>query len=409
MHRPIIKRNFKFVQTMNNLLINRELLSTINNIFRYFSVLTLTGPRQSGKTTLCRKLFGELPYYNLEDAATLAAIQLDPKAFLTKHNEGMIIDEAQRFPEIFSYLQVLVDEQRMSGDTSSRYIITGSSNFTLMQQISQSMAGRTALLTLLPLSTQEINQLDSACNADLRILRGGYPAVWTTDDEGRYFLLSNYYTTYVERDLRSMINIKDLSQFHTFIRLCAGRIGTECNASTLAVEVGVSTPTIQSWLSILEASYIIYRLQPYYANIGKRLTKTPKIYFYDTGLAAWLMGIRTEEQLAIHPLRGNLFENMVINDFYKHFYNKGERAELYFYRDKSQREVDLLLSSPDGRLDAFEIKSGKTFRTDYFDGLEYIQQILGKKLLSTTVLYDGDQELKQQFNAYYRYENAFNF
>lgn len=409
MHRPIIKHNFKFVQTMNNLLINRELLSTINNIFRYFSVLTLTGPRQSGKTTLCRKLFGELPYYNLEDAATLAAIQLDPKAFLTKHNEGMIIDEAQRFPEIFSYLQVLVDEQRMSGDTSSRYIITGSSNFTLMQQISQSMAGRTALLTLLPLSTQEINQLDRACNADLRILRGGYPAVWTTDDEGRYFLLSNYYTTYVERDLRSMINIKDLSQFHTFIRLCAGRIGTECNASALAVEVGVSTPTIQSWLSILEASYIIYRLQPYYANIGKRLTKTPKIYFYDTGLAAWLMGIRTEEQLAIHPLRGNLFENMVINDFYKHFYNKGERAELYFYRDKSQREVDLLLSSPDGRLDAFEIKSGKTFRTDYFDGLEYIQQTLGKKLLSTTVLYDGEQELKQQFNAYYRYENAFKF
>ena len=321
----------------------------------------------------------------------------------------MIIDEAQRFPEIFSYLQVLVDEQRMSGDTSSRYIITGSSNFTLMQQISQSMAGRTALLTLLPLSTQEINQLDCACNADLRILRGGYPAVWTTDDEGRYFLLSNYYTTYVERDLRSMINIKDLSQFHTFIRLCAGRIGTECNASALAVEVGVSTPTIQSWLSILEASYIIYRLQPYYANIGKRLTKTPKIYFYDTGLAAWLMGIRTEEQLAIHPLRGNLFENMVINDFYKHFYNKGERAELYFYRDKSQREVDLLLSNPDGRLDAFEIKSGKTFRTDYFDGLEYIQQTLGKKLLSTTVLYDGEQELKQQFNAYYRYENAFKF
>ena len=392
---------------MNNVLINRELLSAINNVFRYFSVLTLTGPRQSGKTTLCRKLFGELPYYNLEDAATLAAIQQDPKAFLTKHNEGMILDEAQRFPEVFSYLQVMVDEQRMAGDTSRRYIITGSANFALMQQVSQSMAGRTALLTLLPLSTQEINQVDASCTTDLRILRGGYPAVWSTDDGGRNILLSNYYTTYVERDLRSMINIKDLSQFHTFIRLCAGRIGSECNASSLAVEVGVSVPTIQSWLSILEASYVIYRLQPYYANIGKRLTKSPKIYFYDTGLAAWLLGIRSEEQLELHPLRGNLFENMVINDFYKHFYNLGERAELYFYRDKSQREVDLLLSNPDGTLRAFEIKSGKTFRTDYFDGLEYLQKTIGDKLQSTAVLYDGDQELQQQYNAYCRYENAF--
>ena len=392
---------------MNNMLINRDLLSTINNVVRYFSVLTLTGPRQSGKTTLCRKLFGELPYYNLEDAATLAAIQQDPKAFLTKHNEGMILDEAQRFPEVFSYLQVMVDEQRMAGDSSRRYIITGSANFALMQQVSQSMAGRTALLTLLPLSTQEINQVDASCTTDLRILRGGYPAVWSTDDGGRNILLSNYYTTYVERDLRSMINIKDLSQFHTFIRLCAGRIGSECNASSLAVEVGVSVPTIQSWLSILEASYVIYRLQPYYANIGKRLTKSPKIYFYDTGLASWLLGIRTEEQLALHPLRGNLFENMVINDFYKHFYNQGERAELYFYRDKTQREVDLLLSNPDGTLRAFEIKSGKTFRTDYFDGLEYLHKTIGDKLQSTAVLYDGDQELQQQYNAYCRYENAF--
>lgn len=392
---------------MNNVLINRDLLSAINNVFRYFSVLTLTGPRQSGKTTLCRKLFGELPYYNLEDAATLAAIQQDPKAFLTKHNEGMILDEAQRFPEVFSYLQVMVDEQRMAGDTSRRYIITGSANFALMQQVSQSMAGRTALLTLLPLSTQEINQVDASYNTDLHILRGGYPAIWSTDDGGRNILLSNYYTTYVERDLRSMINIKDLSLFHTFIRLCAGRIGSECNASSLAVEVGVSVPTIQSWLSILEASYVIYRLQPYYANIGKRLTKSPKIYFYDTGLAAWLLGIRSEEQLALHPMRGNLFENMVINDFYKHFYNQGERAELYFYRDKSQREVDLLLSNPDGTLRAYEIKSGKTFRADYFAGLEYLQKTLGDKLQSTTVLYDGDQELQQQYNAYCRYENAF--
>lgn len=390
---------------MDNLLIKRDLLDAIVRAFRYFPVLTLTGPRQSGKTTLCRRIFAELPYYNLEDAATLASVQHDPKAFLIRHSEGMIIDEAQRFPEIFSYLQVLVDEQRMQGDTYSRYIVTGSANFALMQQAAQSMAGRTAILTLLPLSTEEIKRKLPECSTDMRILRGGYPAVWTADDEGRTMLLSNYYTTYVERDLRSMINIKDLSQFHTFIRLCAGRIGTECSASALAVEVGVSVPTIQSWLSILEASYVIYRLQPYYANIGKRLVKTPKLYFYDTGLAAWLMGIRTEEQMAIHPLRGNLFENMVINDRIKHYLNQGERADLYFYRDQGQHEVDLLHVLPDGNIKAYEIKSGKTFRTDYFDGLHYLQKVLKERLVSTCVVYDGDQESRQSYDAYINYLN----
>ncbi len=392
---------------MNNQLIERDLLQSIKKAFRYFSVLTLTGPRQSGKTTLCRKLFAELPYYNLEDAATLAAMQQDPKAFLNKHREGMIIDEAQRFPEVFSYLQVQVDEQRMADSAEQqKYIVTGSANFTLMQQAAQSMAGRTAVLTLLPLSTQEINRIAPTCTTDMRILRGGYPAIWKTDDEGRDILLGNYYTTYVERDLRNMINIKDLSQFHTFIRLCAGRIGSECSASSLAVEVGVSVPTIQSWLSILEASYVVYRLHPYYANIGKRLTKTPKLYFYDTGLAAWLMGIRTEEQLAIHPLRGNLFENMVINDFYKRGYNCGERVELYFYRDQGQHEVDLLQVAADGKICAYEIKSGKTFRTDYFDGLHYLQKVLGDRLSGTCVLYDGEQELHQQYDAYCHYTHC---
>ena len=390
---------------MDNILIDRQLLSSIKNIFQYFSVLTLTGPRQSGKTTLCRKLFAELPYYNFEDASTLSAVKYDPKAFLTKHKEGMIIDEAQRFPEIFSYLQVLVDEQNFAETEKKKFIVTGSANFALMQQASQSMAGRTAILTLLPLSSQEISNVFPEATTNLRILNGGYPAIWKADDEGRNLLLSNYYTTYVERDLRSMINIKDLTQFNTFIRLCAGRIGSECNASTLAVEVGVSVPTIQSWFSILEASYIIYRLSPYHSNIGKRLVKTPKLYFYDTGLASWLMGIRSEEQLAIHPLRGNLFENMVINDFYKHFYNHGERADLYFYRDQGQHEVDLLQLLPDGTLNAYEIKSGKTFRTDYFDGLHYLQKVLGDKLVSTAVLYDGSEEQIQQIDSYCNYRN----
>ena len=325
-----------------------------------------------------------------------------------KHDDGMIIDEAQRFPEIFSYLQVLVDEQNFNEGKRRRYIVTGSANFSLMQKATQSMAGRTAVMTLLPLSTQEINSEFPDVDTDTRILRGGYPAIWNTDEKGRNLMFSNYYTTYVERDLRSLINIKDLTQFNTFIRLCAGRIGSECNASALSVEVGVSVPTIQSWLSILEASYIIYRLHPYHANIGKRLTKTPKLYFYDTGLAAWLMGIRSEEQLSLHPQRGNLFENMIINDFQKYFYNKSERADLFFYRDKGQREVDLLQVNPDGKINAYEIKSSKTYRPDFFEGMHYLQNLLKERIASTTLLYDGDQDFIQQYDSFCNYRNLQN-
>lgn len=403
--RADLKLNFKFYTHLSNLLIDRDLLGTINNIFRYFSVLTLTGPRQSGKTTLCRKLFASLPYYNLEDVATLDAIKSDPKAFLLRDAQGMILDEAQRFPEIFSYLQVLTDEQRMYGDAQSKYVVTGSANFSLLRNATQSMAGRTAVLTLLPLSNQEINNAFATADTNTRIFKGGYPAVWKVDDAGRNLLLGNYYTTYIERDLRSMINIKDLSQFHTFIRLCAGRIGSECNTSALAVETGVSVPTIQSWLSILEASYVVYRLQPYFANIGKRLTKTPKMYFYDTGLASWLMGIKSVEQLSIHPLRGALFENMVVNDFMKGVLNKGERPELYFYRDARQHEVDLLHVDSLGRMNAYEIKSGQTFRSDYFSGLHYLEEVMGDKLNHTCVIYDGELEQQKQKEAYCNYKN----
>lgn len=403
--RADLKLNFKFYTHLSNLLIERDLLGIINNIFRYFSVLTLTGPRQSGKTTLCRKLFASLPYYNLEDVATLDAIKSDPKAFLLRDAQGMILDEAQRFPEIFSYLQVLTDEQRMNGDVRSKYVVTGSANFSLLRNATQSMAGRTAVLTLLPLSNQEINTVFATADTDTRIFKGGYPAVWKVDDAGRNLLLGNYYTTYIERDLRSMINIKDLSQFHTFIRLCAGRIGSECNTSALAVETGVSVPTIQSWLSILEASYVVYRLQPYFANIGKRLTKTPKMYFYDTGLASWLMGIKSVEQLSFHPLRGALFENMVVNDFMKSALNKGERPELYFYRDARQHEVDLLQVDALGRMNAYEIKSGQTFRSDYFNGLHYLEGVMGDKLNHTCVIYDGELEQQKQKEAYCNFKN----
>lgn len=390
---------------MSKLFINRDLGSYIERAFDYFSVVTILGPRQSGKTTMCRNLFASLHYVNLEDAATLAEVQQDPKAFLAKWQEGMIIDEAQRFPSIFSYLQVLVDEDRIQGIDSRRFVVTGSANFALIQSITQSMAGRTAIVTLLPLSTNEIKAYCSQFTTDERIVRGGYPALWINDIAGRDLILSNYYTTYVERDLRQLIQIKDLLQFNTFMRLCAGRVGTEFNASSLSVAVGVSVPTIQSWLSVLEASYIIYPLRPYYANIKKRLVKTPKLYFYDTGLASWLLGIHTPEQLAMHPLRGSLFENMVINDFVKSHYNQLKTPNMYYYRDAQQHEVDLLSLNEDARFAAYEIKAGQTYRPEFLDGLHYLQNLFPSDVVSTQVIYDGEQTNPSLIDGFVNYKN----
>lgn len=401
---PNLNYNFKFVQSMNNLLINRTMASSIDEIFRYLPVITLTGPRQSGKTTLCRKVFSELPYANLEDASTLAEVRLDPKAFLAKYPQGVIIDEAQNYPEIFSYLQVAVDEDRMTGG-KRRFIVTGSNNFSLMQQITQSMAGRTAVMRLLPLSTEEIISEYPEAKTSEMLLCGGYPAIWANGLERRHVLLSNYYTTYIERDVRSLVNLKDLQSFQMFIRLAAGRIGQEFNASALSVEVGVSAPTIKNWISVLCASYVVYLLQPYYANIGKRLTKSPKLYFYDTGLASFLLGINTVEQLNVHPLRGNLFENMVVNDMLKQGVNRGRSESLYFYRDKSQHEVDILRLLPDNRIEAYEVKSAMTFNADYFKHLRYLQSLFGERISRTAVIYDGNQENYQPIDGYFNFRN----
>ena len=392
---------------MNKSLIKRTLEVAINNVFRYLPIVTLTGPRQSGKTTLCRELFPQLPYANMEDISTLAEVQSDPKAFLGKYPQGVIIDEAQNFPEIFSYLQVQIDEDRHQGITDRHYIVTGSNNFTLMERVTQSMAGRTAVMTLLPLSTLEIISHTPNATTSQMLLRGGYPAVWMVDEEARQTLLSNYYTTYIERDVRRLINVKDLQAFQTFIRLCATRIGQEFNASALSIEVGVAVNTIRHWLSILSASYVVYLLHPYYANIGKRLTKTPKLYFYDTGLAAFLLGIQTEEQMDLHPLRGNLFENMVVNDFMKYGYNKGQEEMLYFYRDKSQREVDIMRVLPPDRVEAYEVKAAQTFQTRFFDNLNYLRPLLSDRLQRTAVVYDGQQENPQQWNGFLNFRNIF--
>lgn len=387
-----------------NTLIDRTMAAYMEGLFRFLPIITMTGPRQSGKTTLCRNLFPNLPYANLEDISTLTELRNDPKAFFSKYPSGVIIDEAQNYPDIFSYLQVEVDNDRMNG-ISRHFIVTGSNNFSLMEKTTQSMAGRTAVLSLLPLSTEEVASHTPDASTSELILRGGYPSIWTHELKGREILMSSYYTTYVERDLRSLINIKDLSAFQTFIRLCAGRIGQEFNASAISIEVGVSVPTIKQWLSILSASYIVYLLHPYYANIGKRLTKTPKLYFYDTGLASYLLGINTIDQMNLHPLRGSLFENMVINDIIKKSTNQGKEPALYFYRDKSQREVDILSIRSDNRIDAFEIKAGKTYNTDYFKNLKYLRSILGDKISTSAVIYDGEQENYQTTDGYCNFRN----
>lgn len=375
---------------MNNQLIHRDMESSLAEALRYLPTVTITGPRQSGKTTLCRTYLSDMPYVNLEDYSTLDIIQNDPKGFIARYPNGVIIDEAQRWPPIFSYLQVAVDEDRICGG-SRRFVVSGSSNFALLEKVTQSMAGRTAVLTLLPLTISEILSKYADVSTDELILRGGFPAMWGTDLRGVDIMMSSYLSTYIERDLRSLLNIKDLHAFQIFLRLCAGRIGQEFNASSMAVEVGVSVATIKSWLSILEASYVVHLLQPYYRNIGKQLTKSPKLYFCDCGLASWLLGIRTIDQMALHPLRGNLFENMIVNDLIKYDLNRGSSVRYFFYRDKSKREVDLLRTLPDGNIQAFEIKSGKTYSPQYAKHLVFLRDLLGEQVVTTTVIYDGDE------------------
>ena len=372
-------------------LIYRKLTSEISKLLKYYPVITITGPRQSGKTTLCQELFPDYAYINLEDISIREKIQLDTKLFLEDYSNGLIIDEAHHYPDLFSYIQVYTDAH-----PERKFILTGSSNFSLLQNITQSLAGRTAILTLLPLSLHELGNQIKEVSTDTLILNGCYPAVWAKEVPPGT-LYQNYYTTYIERDIRQIINIKDISLFQKFIRLAAGRIGTECNNSALAGEVVTSAPTINNWFSTLAASYIAYMLPPYYENIGKRLTKTPKIYFYDTGLACYLLGIENEDQLKNHPLRGNLFENMVINEAMKNRFNQGKTANLYFYRDKSQKEVDLLhVKANDFHI--YEIKSGQTFHADFMNGINYFKNIFKNRVTNSAVIYDGDTTTNHMIN-----------
>jgi len=384
-------------------MINRHLKDKIFEIKKYYRVITITGPRQSGKTTLCRNLFSDLPYVNFEDIHTRMEAMNDVKKFIQKFPQGVIIDEAHNFPDIFSAIQVEVDEDIFQGKKERLFIVTGSSNFALLEKITQSMAGRTAILTLLPLSIKELGELAKNSSTDTLILRGGYPAIWANQIPPE-ILYSDYYSTYVERDARQVINLKEIIEFHRFIRLCAGRIGSEFNATALSKEVGVTTKTVKNWLNILGASYILYLLPPYYENIGKRLTKSPKIYFYDTGLASYLLNVLNENHLQSHPLRGALFENLVINEMLKERYNQGKEKNFFFYRDKSQREIDVIQWNG-LHLSAFEIKSGLSYRTDFFKNIDYLKTLLNDKINYSAVIYDGDTEQNRLERGLYNFRN----
>lgn len=375
---------------------NRDLSERLIELSKNWSVISVTGPRQSGKTTLCKATFPDYGYINLENSQQLSLISSDINGYLRQHDK-LVIDEAQRLPELFNAIQVIVDE-----DKSRRYILSGSSDFLLMQNITQSLAGRVAILRLLPLSLSELGNIYNFSTDEI-IYRGFYPAVWG-DGRSPEMVYDSYLTTYVERDVRQIVNIKNLELFHKFLVLCAVRIGTEFNVESLMSDLGVSRQTIQEWMRILNTSYVVYGLQPFFRNIGKRLVKKPKIYFCDTGLACYLLGIQSPSQLATHPLRGNLFENMIVMEMLKSRFNKGQRSNLTYYRDKSQREVDVVLEYAN-KLRAYEIKSARSYTHDFCKNLDYFRQLNGNDVLSTQIIYDGEEELEKDENGIINYRH----
>lgn len=360
----------------------RQISSKVLEAATYFPVIVVTGPRQSGKTSLCRHLFADFEYINLENITTRAAAVSDPTAFIEQAGDAVIIDEVQHSPELLSLIQIRVDE-----DKRRKYILTGSSNFSLLKSVTQSLAGRAALFTLLPLSFTEMNAKEIDGGIDFLMWRGQYPGI-IVNQIPSYLFYQNYYNTYVERDLRDLLKLKNLLSFDKFMRLLASRVGTEFNASSLSREVGVSSPTITEWLSLLATSYIAFPLRPYFSNISKRLTKMSKIYFYDTGLLCYLLGIEKHTQLERHPLKGAIFENLAIVELLKRRCNKALDPNLYFLREQSGMEVDAIVMTPEG-LELYEIKSGKTFRQEYAGNMKTIAAAL-HNIKSTTVIYDGE-------------------
>lgn len=383
-------------------MIARDISDKIKLLSTKFPIVTVTGPRQSGKSTLLKNLFSDYRYVSLENPDIRAFATDDPNGFIKTYANRVIIDEAERVPSLFSYLQTHIDDANETG----MYLLAGSRNFHLMEAIDQSLAGRTAILKLLPFSRHELHEAgELPASFNEQIFKGFYPRIYDKDIAPTDYYPA-YITTYVERDVRTMLNVGDLGRFTRFVRLCAGRIGQLLNKSNLATETGVSLPTVESWLSVLEASYILYRLEPNYNNYNKRIVKTPKLYFYDTGVACSLLGITSAEQIDTHFLRGALFENMVINQFIKDGLNKGLRPDLTFWRDSTGLEVDLI-DTKGIEQHGYEIKSGSTFQASFFDGLKKWGELSGTPESRRSVIYAGETGLHTSSGEVISFENHF--
>ena len=368
-------------------MLERELSDKLKKIIRKYPVVALTGPRQSGKTTLLRHLFRKRVYVSLEEPDTRQFAMEDPRAFLAQGKRGLVIDEVQRVPQLMSYMQTLVDASPKPG----RFIVSGSNNLLLMKEVSQSLSGRVAILKLLPLSLNELlSSKHASRNVNSYLHRGFYPRIYDRKLPPHEWL-QNYTETYVEKDLRDFIQVSDLSRFRQLLTLLASACGQLLNLSNLSNTLGLSHNTVKAWITALEASYLVFRLPPYHKNFKKRLVKTPKIYFYDTGLVCSLLKIKTEAQLAGHYVRGSLFENMVIADRIKQRLNRGENPEFFFWRDHTGNEVDLLWEEGEG-VRLMEVKAAQTIHSQFFEGFEAFRKDALVKVKSATLVYGGSKK-----------------
>lgn len=370
--------------------IKRFIEEKIRQVSQHFPVVAVVGPRQSGKTTLVRHIFHDYEYRTLENLDTARLAQSDPRAFLQSFEgaKGVILDEFQNVPELLSYLQGIVDEKRRPGF----FILTGSQNFLMNEAITQTLPGRIYIATLLPLSIAELERHKKIESIDATLFSGMYPSIYSHHIPANDFYPS-YIRTYIERDVRQLQKVLDLSQFQLFMKLCAGRIGQILSLNSIANDCGVSVNTAKAWLSILEASYIVFLIRPYHKNYSKRLTKSPKIYFYDPGIACNLLGIVSPEQVATHYLRGGIFESMIIANYLKHTYNLGQQPAIYFWQNKTGHEVDCLIEQGP-QLWAIEIKAGMTMQPNFFDGLRYFQEVAQQDKKHSIVVYGGNETYK---------------
>jgi predicted AAA+ superfamily ATPase len=364
-------------------MISRKLIEKADELLNKYPVISITGPRQSGKTTMAQMLRPEYKYVTFENPEHRRFANEDPVNFLETYCNGVILDEVQYVPELFSYLQIHTDKQQKNGE----FILTGSQNFLLLEKISQSLAGRVAVLNLLPFSMEELENSPYKFQSwESQIVNGFFPRKIVNDITSEDFY-NSYIQTYIERDVRQIKNILNLGLFQKFLMLLSGRIGQLFNQNSLGMELGLDNKTINAWMNVLETSFIAFRLSPYFENFNKRLVSTPKVYFYDTGVAAHLLGIRTKEELNLHFSKGALFENLVILELMKKTLNTGKRPQFYFWRDNSQHEIDLLVKNGTN-LEAIEIKSGKTIQPDFAKGLKYIKKI--NPSTHCNLVYGGD-------------------